>query len=175
MVVQEVIPGEDSRLVYAPLYLDRTITPLGFFSGRKHRVIPTGFGSASFVETFSDPELRELVFRILSAVGYQGLGGPEFIQDPRDGVYKLIEFNTRFGMWDGLGVRCGVDLPLISCRDALGLPVERQLEFRTGMKWVDWQRDIRAFVDYRRKNRLTYSQWRRSLKGPKDVRQLLQG
>jgi D-aspartate ligase len=167
MIVQEVIPGEDSRLVYAPFYLDRTSTPLGFFSGRKHRVIPTGFGSASFVETFADPELRALVFRILSDVGYKGLGGLEFKQDPRDGVYKLIEFNTRFGMWDGLGIRCGVDLPLISYRDALGLPVESQFEFRTGVKWVDWQRDLRAFIDYRRKGQLTFGQWFRSFRGPK--------
>lgn len=167
MIVQEVIPGEDSRLVYAPFYLDRASTPLAYFSGRKHRVIPTGFGSASFVETYADPALRELVFRILSSVSYQGLGGLEFKQDPRDGQYKLIEFNTRFGMWDGLGVHCGVDLPLTSYRDALGLPVEPQFEFRTGMKWVDWQRDFRAFLDYRKHGQLTFAEWRRSLRGPK--------
>lgn len=167
MIVQEVIPGEDSRLVYAAFYLDRSGTPLGYFTGRKHRVIPTGFGSASFVETFADPALRELVFKTLSAVGYRGLGGLEFKQDPRDGRYKLIEFNTRFGMWDGLGVRCGVDLPLISYRDALGLPVDPRLEFRTGAKWVDWQRDFRAFMDYRSKGELTFRQWGRSLRGRK--------
>jgi len=167
MIVQEVIPGEDSRLVYAPFYLDRKSKPLGYFLGRKHRVIPTGFGSASFVETYDDPALKELVFRILSAVEYQGLGGLEFKQDSRDGQYKLIEFNTRFGMWDGLGLHAGVDLPFISYRDALGLPVESQLEFRAGVKWVDWQRDLRAFIDYRTKGGLTYRQWRRSYMGPK--------
>ncbi len=114
-------------------------------------MIPTGFGSASFVETFADPVLKELVFRTLSAVGYQGLGGLEFKHDPRDGQYKLIEFNTRFGMWDGLGC----SLRRRSCRgsryrDALGIPVEPQLDFTEGMQWVDWQRDVRAFIDYRR-------------------------
>jgi len=167
MVVQEVIPGEDDRLVYAAFYVGRDHRLLGYFSGRKHRVIPTGFGSASFVETFADPELQELVTRALAAVGYLGLGGLEFKQDPRDGQYKLIEFNTRFGMWDGLGVHCGVNLPLISYRDALGLPVEPQLEFRAGVMWVDWQRDLRAFMDYRRQGQLTLSQWRHSLKGEK--------
>jgi len=165
MIVQEVIPGEDSRLVYAAFYVGRDGQVLGYFSGRKHRVIPTGFGSASFVETFDDPELRTLVFRILKAVGYRGLGGLEFKQDPRDGLYKLIEFNTRFGMWDGLGVRCGVDLPLLSYADALGLPVSSQTEFRSGVHWVDRQRDLRAFLDYRSQGLLTLRQWRRSLKG----------
>jgi len=167
MIVQEVIPGEDGRLVYGAFYVDRESKPLGYFSGRKHRVIPTGFGSASFVETFDDPALRELVFRILSGTKYAGLGGLEFKQDPRDGEYKLIEFNTRFGMWDGLGARVGVDLPYISYRDALGLPVEPQLEFRQGMKWVDWQRDLRAFLDYHRKGELTFGQWWSTLSGPK--------
>lgn len=167
MIVQEVIPGEDSRLVYAPFYADRSSEPLGYFSGRKHRVIPTGFGSASFVETYDDPVLRKLVFRVLSATRYQGLGGLEFKQDPRDGQYKLIEFNTRFGMWDGLGTRVGVDLPYISYRDALGLPVEPAFRFRQGVKWVDWQRDVRAFLDYRKKGQLTLGRWLASLAGPK--------
>jgi len=167
MIVQEVIPGEDSRLVYAAFCLSRTSEPLGYFSGRKHRVIPTGFGSASFVETFDDPALRELVLRTLTAVGYQGLGGLEFKQDPRDGQYKLIEFNTRFGMWDGLGIRAGVDLPWISYRDAAGLPVQPQLDFAEGLLWVDWQRDVRAFIDYRRHGKLTLGEWLRSLRGPK--------
>ncbi len=167
MIVQEVIPGEDSRLVYAPFYVDRAGVVRGIFTGRKHRVIPTGFGSASFVETYTDPVLQELVVRFLEAVGYRGLGGLEFKEDPRDGQYKLIEFNTRFGMWDGLGVHCGVDLPFISYRDALGLPVESQLGSAPGLKWVDWQRDFRAFMDYRRKGTLTYGAWRTSLRGPK--------
>jgi D-aspartate ligase len=167
MIVQEVVPGEDSRLVYAAFYLDRSSTPLGYFSGRKQRVIPTGFGSASFVETFHDQELLNRVLEILSAVNYQGLGGLEFKQDPRDGQYKLIEFNTRFGMWDGLGVRCGVDLPYISYRDAIGLPVQSRFEFPDGMLWVDWQRDVRAFIEYRAKGELGLREWLRSFKGPK--------
>lgn len=165
MIVQEVIPGEDERLVYAAFYVGRDGQVLGYFSGRKHRVIPTGFGSASFVETFADPALKDLVNRILDVVGYRGLGGLEFKQDPRDGRYKLIEFNTRFGMWDGLGVHCGVNLPLLSYQDALGHLTESQTEFRTGVHWVDWQRDLRAFLDYRRQGLLTFRQWRSSLKG----------
>lgn len=165
MIVQEVIPGDDSQLVYAPFYISRSGEMLGYFAGRKHRVIPTGFGSASFVETFADPAFMELVARVLAAVEYRGLGGLEFKQDPRDGEYKLIEVNTRFGMWDGLGVHCGVDLPWISYCDAVGLPVQPQLEYRSGVTWIDWQRDVRAFIDYRRRRQLTFDEWRASVRG----------
>jgi predicted ATP-grasp superfamily ATP-dependent carboligase len=167
MIAQEVIPGGDSCLVYAPFYVDHNGTLMGYFSGRKHRVIPTGFGSASFVETFQDDRLRHLVARTLAAVGYRGLGGLEFKEDPRDGQYKLIEFNTRFGMWDGLGLHAGVDLAYLSYLDAIRSPIEPHLSFRSGVKWIDWQRDLRAFVDYRRRGHLTFGEWRRSLHGPR--------
>lgn len=167
VVVQEVIPGEDSRLVYFSFYLDRQSRPLGIFAGRKYRVIPTGFGSASYVRSFHDPKLKERALGLLSATHYQGLGGIEFKKDSRDGIYKLIEVNTRFGMWDGLSVRCGVDLPYIAYRDALHLPIEPQLKYRDEVIWIDWQRDIRAAIAYWRKGQLTLGQWLRSLRGEK--------
>jgi D-aspartate ligase len=167
LVVQEVIPGEDSRLVYFSFYLDRQSRPLGIFAGRKYRVMPTEFGSASYVRSFHDPELKEKALGLLSATHYQGLGGIEFKKDSRDGIYKLIEVNTRFGMWDGLSVRCGVDLPYIAYRDALHLPIEPQLRYRDEVVWIDWQRDVRAAIAYWRKGQLTLGQWLRSLQGEK--------
>ncbi len=167
LLVQEVVPGEDDRLAYFCFYLDRGSRPLGFFAGRKCRVLPTGFGSASFVRGLIDPRLNELSFRLLSGTRYQGLGGIEFKMDPRDGEYKLIEFNTRFGMWDGLAERGGVDLAGIAYDDALGRRVEPRLAYRDDVAWIDCQRDFRAFLEYRRRGRLSLGGWRRSLKGRK--------
>lgn len=167
LVVQEVIPGEDSRLAYFSFCLDRQSKPLGIFAGRKYRVLPTGFGSASYVRSFHDPELDEVALKLLSATHYRGLGGIEFKKDPRDDRYKLIEFNTRFGMWDGLSVKCGVDLPYLAYRDALRLPVEPQLRYRDEVIWIDWQRDVRAAIEYWRKGQLSFGQWLRSLRGEK--------
>ena len=167
LVIQEVIPGEDSRLAYIAFYLDRNSRPMGIFAGKKLRVIPTGFGSASYVRTFHDPELEAAALELLTASCYQGLGGLEFKKDPRDGTYKLIEFNTRFGMWDGLGARVGVDLAYIAYRDALQQPVEPELAYRDDVIWVDWQRDLRAAIDYRRQGELSIPQWLGSLQGEK--------
>jgi predicted ATP-grasp superfamily ATP-dependent carboligase len=167
MIIQEVIPGPDENLSYISFYLGRESEPLALFAGRKLRVIPTGFGSASYVRSFRDPELEKVAIRFLSQVRYQGLGGLEFKKDTRDGCYKLIEFNTRFGMWDGLGVRCGVDTPYIAYRDALRLPIERQTMYREGVIWIDLQRDVRAFWMYRKQGRLSLRQWLQSLRGEK--------
>lgn len=167
LLVQEVIPGNDDHLVYISFYLDRQSRPLGIFAGRKFRVIPTGFGSASYVRSYYDRGLVEAGLRLLASVKYQGLGGIEFKKDPRDGDYKLIEVNTRFGMWDGLCVRCGVDLPYIAYCDTLRLPVDPQLTFRQEIIWLDWQRDVRAAIAYRKKGQLTLNEWLKSLKGEK--------
>ncbi len=167
MIIQELIPGPDENLVYISFYLDRQSRPLSIFAGRKLRVLPVGFGSASYVRSFHDPELEQVALQLLSGVKYQGLGGIEFKKDARDGRYKLIEFNTRFGMWDGLGVRCGVDTPYIAYQDTLGRPVEPQRTYRENVIWVDWHRDLRAFWIYRQRGQLTLGQWLRSLRGEK--------
>ena len=70
-------------------------------------------------------------------------------------------------MWDSLGRHCGVDIPWAAYRDALGEAVEPQHEYRTGVLWVDLQRDVRAFLDYRRHGQLSCAGWLRSLQGEK--------
>jgi D-aspartate ligase len=167
LVIQEVVPGADDRLVYLSFCLNRESEPLAIFGGRKCRVIPAGFGSASYARSAHLPEAVELVLRLLSATRYQGLGGIEFKKDPRDEGYKLIEFNTRFGMWDGLSVKCGIDLPYIAYRDALRMPVQPRMSYQDDVIWIDWQRDMRASLSYMRQGKLTLGQWLRSLKGKK--------
>ena len=115
-----------------------------------------------------DAELERISLDLLRAIGFRGLGGIEFKRDARDGRYKLIEFNARYGMWDSLGMRCGVDIPWAAYRDALGEPVEPQRSYRTGVKWVDLQRDARAFLEYRARGQLSFAGWLRSLLGEKD-------
>jgi D-aspartate ligase len=168
VIIQEVIPGEDDNLVYFCFYLDREYKPLATFAGRKIRLLPVGFGSASYVRSFFDMELEDISLQLLRAVDYKGLGGIEFKKDPRDGKHKLIEFNARFGMWDSLGIRCGVDIPFISYSDAIGRQVENQRQYREDIAWFDLQRDIRAYLIYRSQRKLTFVQWLRTFQGEKD-------
>lgn len=167
MIVQEVVPGPMANLVYFCFYLNRESVPLGTFAGRKIRVLPLHYGSASYVQSFFDPELEEVALDFLKQIGFQGLGGLEFKRDARDGRYKLIEFNLRFGMWDGLGARCGVDNAYLAYCDALGLSVEPQRRYRENVSWVDWQRDVRAFFALRGGHELSLGAWLESLRGEK--------
>lgn len=168
MIIQEVIPGEDSRLGYFCFYLNRQSQPIATFAGIKERILPVGFGSATYVRSIYDPDLEEISLRLLSSIQYQGLGGVEFKRDPRDGQYKLIEFNARFGMWDSLSIRCGIDIPYIAYADALGWEVDPQFKYRENVRWVDFQRDVRAFIIYNRRKELSFGAWLRSFFHEKD-------
>lgn len=159
MIIQEVIPGGDDHLYYVPSYVDRNSRILGAFIGRKVRVAPIHFGSASFVETVYDPELLELNRKLLNSVKYRGLVGVEFKLDPRDGKYKLIEVNARWGLWDGLGAYCGVDLGYIAYLDAIGQKVEPVSKYKAGKKWFSLDRDLSAFLQYRKEGSLTLRNW----------------
>lgn len=168
MIVQEVIGGRDERLAYCCFYLDRQSRPLAIFAGRKLRVLPVGFGSATYVQSMHDRELEEVSLRLLAGAKYQGLGGVEFKKDPRDEQYKLIEFNARFGLWDTLSIRCGIDIPYIAYRDALGQPVQAQHDYRDGIIWVDLQRDVRAFFIYHQRHQWRLGDWLRTFRGEKE-------
>ncbi|MDO9087619.1 MAG: hypothetical protein Q7U53_15530 [Anaerolineaceae bacterium] len=167
MIIQEMIPGPDENLAYISFYLNRHSIPLAIFAGKKIRTLPIGFGSASYVRSFQDSELEQVALQLLSRSKYQGFGGLEFKKDIRDGKYKLVEFNTRFGMWDGLAVRCGVDTPYISYQDILGKAIEPQLTYKSNIIWVDWQKDVRAFWMYHKQKNHTFFQWIKSLQGEK--------
>ena len=165
LVIQEVIPGEDDRLVYFASYTNRQSETIAAFAGRKIRIIPAGFGSASYVKTMYDPELYATAVKLLSGVKYQGLSGIEFKHDPRDNRYKLVEVNARFGLWDGLSVKVGIDLPYVAYQDAVGQPVEPRHTYPEGIIWVDYYRDLRALLAYRRLGKLTTGAWLRSRSG----------
>jgi len=168
LIVQEVIPGADERLAYCCFCIGRNGEPLAVFAGRKMRVLPLGFGSATCVRSFYDPELEEISLKLLSGARYRGLGGVEFKKDSRDERYKLIEFNARFGLWDSLAGRCGIDIPYIAYCDALGVSVAPQRKYREGVIWVDLQRDLRAFLLRRKGRRMKLADWIGSLRGERE-------
>lgn len=163
LVVQEVIPGPDRNLVYYIGYFDENSEPLASFVGVKERVIPVHFGSASFVVSRNDERLIALSTEFMKRVGYKGHVGIEYKYDPRDDSYKLIEINVRFGLWDGLPSLCGIDFARLNYRYLLGYPVSRSRGFDEGIKWISFERDVRAFANYRKEDGLKLWDWIRSI------------
>jgi len=67
--------------------------------------------------------------------------------------------NARWGLWDGLGAYCGVDLGHIAYLDAIGQKVEPVSTYKAGKKWFSLDRDLSAFLQYRKEGSLNLKNW----------------
>lgn len=166
VVAQEIIPGADDQLFYWCGFVGPEGRVGGRLVGRKRRIAPIHYGSATFVELTDQPELEELCERFLVSLGYCGLCGIEFKQDSRDGEFKLIEVNPRYGLWDDIGVPVGVDLAAEAAASLWGRETTVCRPRHSRQKWVELIRDVGSYRRYRRESLLTTGQWLRSLWPP---------
>jgi D-aspartate ligase len=149
MIVQELIPG-DGRQQFAYCALYAKGRPLATMVARRLRQHPPDFGRAStFVETIDEPEVESLSERVLGSIAYDGLVELEYKRDPRDGRFKLLDFNARTWGYHTIAQAAGVDFPYLLFRHALGLPVELQ-RATPGVRWVRLLTDLpTGFVQIR--------------------------
>ncbi len=166
LMVQEFVPGGPDRLFsVGSLYKDGEF--LGKVVARRARQHPMDFGHATtYAETVDIPELEEIARKILGAMGYYGLSEVEFMLDPRDGRYKLIEVNARPWGWHTLAIAAGVDLPYLLYQDMLGINV-KQNGFAKDAKWIRLVTDIPTAIGEVLKGRMKVSDYFNSLKGKK--------
>jgi D-aspartate ligase len=135
IIVQELIPG-DGRQQFAYCALYGAGRPIATMVVRRRRQHPPEFGRAStFVETIDEPHVEALSERVLGRIGYDGLVELEYKRDPRDGSFKLLDFNARTWGYHTIAPAAGVDFPYLLFRRALGLPVEPQ-RAAPGVRWV---------------------------------------
>jgi len=148
VIIQEIIPGKDSNLNYFVSYLDKNQICKGSFTGIKERIAPVHFGSASYVNIKYNEELENNAINWLQKMKFWGISGVEVKKDDRDNVYKLIEVNPRFGLWDEVGTKFGIDVAMMSYRELLGEKLESVENKNTNIRWISIHRDIRASAEY---------------------------
>ncbi|MEW6271520.1 MAG: hypothetical protein AB1689_19740 [Thermodesulfobacteriota bacterium] len=167
LIIQEYMPGDDSQVMWGVTYLDAKHEPLAVWTGRKLRMYPRGFGTATLAESMREPWIAENVVKILASIEHRGYGVIEFKRDRRDGKLKITEA-TGGRTWfpHSLVTRSGINLPYIWYRDVLGMPVERQTEFEEGIKWIHEERDLKTVQLYfLPEGRLTTWSWLASYRG----------
>jgi predicted ATP-grasp superfamily ATP-dependent carboligase len=166
LMIQELIPGGPECLFsVGSLYKDGDF--LGRVVARRPRQHPMDFGHATtYAVTVDIPKLEESARKILGAMGYYGLSEVEFMLDPRDGQYKLLEINARPWGWHTLAIGAGVDLPYLLYQDMLGEKVKQE-GFETDVKWIRAVTDIPTALIEIVKGRMKITHYLTSLKGKK--------
>ena len=167
IMVQKLIPGGSTNL-FSVGSLCKSEELLAKVVVRRPRQHPMDFGHATtYAETVDIPELEEITRKILAAIGYYGLSEVEFMFDPSDGKYKLLEINARPWGWHTIAIAAGVDLPYLSYLDMLGENV-RQNGFTTGIKWFRLATDIPTVLIELFKGRMKLTEYLNTCKGRKE-------
>lgn len=163
-IIQEIIPGPDKNLKYFVSYMSGKKC-LGYFCGQKLRITPIHFGSASYIKICDSSAIKKMCLDFLMKIQYWGPSGIELKRDESDGKYKLIEINPRFGLWDNIGNKVGINLYYIAYLDLIGREIEAISPKLLERYWVSLSRDITTFFEYKREGLLSTCQWIKSLFG----------
>jgi D-aspartate ligase len=163
VMIQDLIPGDGSQqFAYCAFFKEgRSIGSMVVQRRRQH---PPEFGRAStFVETIEMPLLEELSERFLRAIDYYGLVELEYKLDPRDGKFRLLDFNARTWGYHSLGAGAGVDFPYLLFADQSGESVE-PCRGRAGVTWIRLITDVPTGVLEMLGGRQDWRAYLRSLK-----------
>jgi D-aspartate ligase len=109
--------------------------------GQKLREHPWRFGTATLAESIDGNICLESSVKLLRELNYSGICEIEYLRDPRDGEYKLIEINARTWLWTGLAKACGVNYALLAYKNVNGQPAVFPETYRTDLKWINWLTD----------------------------------
>ena len=133
-VFQEYIPQSDIQYECA-MFVDtnNTVKTACVFS--KNRWFPVNGGSSTCNVTVDRPDIIESCTKLLQTIHWRGAADVDLIQDPRDGIAKIMEINPR--------VSGSVKVVLNS-----GVNIAKQIvELATG-------RDVSEYLDYKKDTRL---------------------
>jgi len=123
LIVQEWVDGPDTEIFFVLFSCDRGGNLIGLFPGRKLVCSPPAVGTTALC--VAAPEVAEDLYRhtrhFVERVGYRGIGSLEFKRDCRSGRLLIIEPTVGRTDWqEEIATICGVNLPLLTYRSALG-------------------------------------------------------
>jgi predicted ATP-grasp superfamily ATP-dependent carboligase len=167
-MVQEIIPGGDDTLYgYLGMWDGEELRDAWLTKRKLRQNNP--FGDGSLQVSIEAEDVADLSRRLLGRFNYRGFVGVEFRFDARDRTYRLMEINPRTVSGNQLAISAGIDFPWLGYRyltkmEGGAVPSSR---FVPGVKYVNEEWDLKAFLSRRQAGKLTFAEWVRSLRGVK--------
>jgi D-aspartate ligase len=166
-LVQSYVTSPDENLSSLSLYVSRTGEVLAAFPRRQVRQYPPNSGTVTLAISEINAGLVVNGAHFCRSIGYRGIVGLEYKLDGADNQYKLLDFNPRLMLSDGLTAYCGINLPLIQYLDLTDQRPAPRHEPAEGVKWLESIADFHAFQQYHERGELTFKDWLKSLWGAK--------
>ncbi|MBX6373479.1 MAG: ATP-grasp domain-containing protein [Acetobacteraceae bacterium] len=144
LLVQEMVPGPETRIESYHVYVDEQGGIAGEFTGRKIRTFPLSLGYSTALEISDAADVAALGRDLVRRLGLTGVAKFDFKRAP-DGTLHLLEVNPRFNLWHHLGAVAGVNLPALVHADLTGRPRPvMAARARAGTSWCRLDQDWRA-------------------------------
>lgn len=134
---QELIPfdGSNKTVSFTAFSINGELKT--HWMGVKLREHPLQFGTATLTESIFVDDCLEYSTKLLKEIGYTGVCEVEYLRDPRDNKYKLIEINPRTWLWVGLAIKCGINYPVIVFNYLNKIDQKYPSSYESGMKWLN--------------------------------------
>ena len=133
LIIQEYIPGDDSHLFDAVVYVDKNkktkIVSFAEIGLQEHSSRMIG-NAAVVINGYGEyPGVTEQIKKItefMNKIGYQGFAEFDMKYDERDGKYKVMEINARQGRCSYYITPCGFNLIEVLYKDLI---LNEELEY----------------------------------------------
>ena len=164
LMLQEFLPGGNGRDWFFHGYCDASSDCRPAFTGVKERSYPAHAGLTCLGRSTPSARLRAEVTGLLRRLGYRGIVDLDLRLDPRDGQFKLLDFNPRLGAQFRLFCdTAGLDVAIAAYLDLTGQPIPAG-EQVTGRGFLVENYDPLGALRYWRDGELGLSSWLASLR-----------
>ena len=143
VLVQELVPGPETRIESYHVYVTATGRIGGEFTGRKIRTLPVTCGHSTALEISDAADVMALGRALVAKLNLRGVAKLDFKRG-LDGRLHLLEINPRFNLWHHLGAIAGVNLPALAYAELAGLAPPRVQTARAGARWCSPWKDLPA-------------------------------
>ena len=133
LLAQEFIP-QTGRQYQCQVFMDGEGEAKSAVLFDKTRWYPVSGGSSCCNTTLHDERIVGDCVKLLKAVGWRGYADVDLIEDPRDGVAKVMEVNPRVTGGVKLCFAAGTDPARQIVELALGLPVTEYPDYKDGVR-----------------------------------------
>ncbi|MBN1185290.1 MAG: ATP-grasp domain-containing protein [Bacteroidales bacterium] len=112
--------GQGGRQFKVELFLDDKHQLINSSVMHKIRYYPVTGGSSCFNVTIHNDSLVDICFAVLKTIGWVGFADFDLIEDPDDGIIKILEINPRIPACIKSAVESGIDYGNIIVDSSLG-------------------------------------------------------
>ena len=164
LMLQEYLPGGPGQDWFFHGYCDTAGRCQPAFTGVKERSYPAYAGLTSLGHAVPNTELRDQLTELLSTLGFRGIVDFDLRLDPRDGQYKLLDFNPRLGAQFRLFEdTAGLDVARAAYLDLTGQPMAGR-PMVAGRRFLVENYDPLGAAGYWRAGQLPLRSWAASLR-----------